>query len=97
MSITRINEFQAAEGKTEELFDFLQSIVPYISSSEGCISCEVLRNSTQPKSFLVIEKWTSIESHKTSIENFPKEEMQAAMQLFGAPPKGDYYYTYPTP
>ncbi len=33
MGITHISEFQAAEGKAEELFDFLKSLVPYISSS----------------------------------------------------------------
>lgn len=93
MSITRINEFQASVGKSEELFDFLKSLVPYISSSEGCISCEVLRNYENPDSFAVIEKWESIDFHKKSIENFPKEEMQASMNLFGAPPKGNYYHT----
>ncbi len=93
MSITRINEFQAADGKSEELFDFLKSLIPYISASEGCISCEVLRNNDNKECFTVIEKWDSIEFHKRSIENFPKEEMQAAMNLFGAPPKGSYYHT----
>jgi len=93
MRITRISEFQAADGKSEELFDFLKSLIPYISASEGCISCEVLRNNDNKEYFTVIEKWDSIEFHKRSIENFPKEEMQAAMNLFGAPPKGSYYHT----
>jgi len=44
MTITRITEFQSAEGKAEELFDFLKSLAPNISSSEGCESCAVLRN-----------------------------------------------------
>lgn len=92
MMVTRINEFQAAEGKAEELFSFLKSLVPYISSSEGCTLCEVLRNRENPESFMVIEKWDSVESHKRSLENFPQEEMEAAMPLFGAPPKGGYYH-----
>ena len=91
MSITRINEFQAAEGKAGDLFIFLKSLVPYISSSDGCISCEVLRNIENQEKFAVIEKWESIEFHKKSIENFPKEEMQEAMSLFGVPPLGNYY------
>jgi len=92
MNVTRINEFQAAEGKAEELFEFLKSLLPYITSSEGCESCEVLRNKDAQESFVVIEKWNSVESHQKSIESFPKEDMQAAMSLFGAPPKGGYYY-----
>ncbi len=87
MSITRINEFQAAEGKAEELFGFLKSLIPHISSSEGCKSCEVLRNKDSQESFVVIEKWDSIESHQKSIKSYPKEKMQAAMNLFGAPQK----------
>ena len=92
MNVTRINEFQSAEEKTEELFDFLKSLIPYISSSEGCISCEVLRSSENPDKFVVLEKLESIEFHKKSIDQFPKEKMPGSMKLFGAPPKGEYYY-----
>jgi heme oxygenase (mycobilin-producing) len=92
MSITRINEFQAAAGESENLFIFLKSLIPYISGSEGCISCEVLRNASASDSFVVIEKWDSIESHQKSVALVPKEKFQEAMKLFGAPPKGNYYH-----
>lgn len=91
MSITRINEFQAAEGNADELFEFLKSLIPFIVGSEGCLACEVLRNSNCQDQFVMIEKWKSIDFHKQSIENFPQEDMQAAMNLFGSPPKGEYY------
>jgi quinol monooxygenase YgiN len=91
MGITRINEFQSAPNKEEELYVFLKSLIPYIASSEGSISCEVLRHNENTNTFLVIEKWQSIESHKKSVGEFPKEQMQAAMSLFGCPPKGGYY------
>lgn len=92
MSITRINEFEATENKADELYEFLKSLLPYILSSEGCISCEVLRNNEKQSNFVVIEKWESIDSHKKSIEKFPKDEMQAAMNLFGTPPEGRYFH-----
>ncbi|WNO10016.1 antibiotic biosynthesis monooxygenase family protein [Teredinibacter sp. KSP-S5-2] len=91
MSITRINEFTAADGKSEELYEFLQSLIPFISGSEGCLGCEVLRKLGAEKEFVVIEKWDSEAAHKKSVANFPKEDMQAAMVLFGAPPVGAYY------
>jgi len=91
MSITRINEFQAAEGKAEELHEFLKSLRPYIASSAGCEACEILRGKDSAHSFLVIEKWDCVESHQKSIEGFPKQKMQAAMALLGGPPKGAYY------
>ena len=92
MSITRINTFQAAEGKGEDLYHFLKSLAPYITSCDGCISCEVLRNNESSEHFVIIEKWVSVDAHKTSIAHYPKEEMQAAMPLFGAPPEGMYYH-----
>ncbi len=93
MNITRVNQFQSAQKKEEELFKFLKSLIPYITSSEGCISCEILRSNESKDQFLVIEKWQSIEAHKKSIELFPKEEMQAAINLFGAAPNGSYYHS----
>lgn len=91
MNVTRINEFQSASGKEEELFIFLKSLLSYITSSAGSISCEVLRSTESSDTFLVIEKWQSIEDHKKSVGQFPKEQMQAAMNLLGSPPKGSYY------
>ena len=93
MSITRINTFQAAEGKNEQLFDFLFNLIPYISNSTGNTSCEVLRQSGDNCRFVVIEKWESAEAHQQSIAAYPKEKMQAAMALFGAPPVGTTYHS----
>jgi len=58
MSITRINEFKAAEDKPEALFVFLKSLIPYISSCDGCLSCEVLQNNEDQSSFVVVENGT---------------------------------------
>ena len=33
-------EFQAAENNVEELYEFLKSLIPSISSSESCLSCD---------------------------------------------------------
>ncbi|MBU2978775.1 antibiotic biosynthesis monooxygenase family protein [Alteromonas sp. C1M14] len=91
MSVTRINKFKSADGKEAELFDFLKSLTPYITSSEGNLSYEVLQNSEDQSDFVIIEKWESIQSHKNSVESFPKEQMQSAMSLFGGAPTGSYY------
>ena len=91
MVVTRINEFVAADGKSKELDEFLSSLIPFISGSEGWISCQVLTGLEDSQKFIVVEQWQSVEDHKKSLEKFPKDEMQAAMSLFGAPPKGDYY------
>ena len=91
MSITHITEFEAAANQEDALYAFLQSLIPYISSSQGCLSCEILKNTDDASRFVAIEKWVSAESHRNSVEGYPKDDMQAAMSLFGAPPKGGYY------
>ncbi|QFU24982.1 antibiotic biosynthesis monooxygenase [Shewanella eurypsychrophilus] len=89
--IVRIGEFQAAEGKSEELYEFLQSLSAYITQSKGCVSYDVLRKHEAVKEFAVIERWLSVEDHRASVDSFPKEQMQAAMTLFSGAPKGSYY------
>jgi len=91
MSITRVNEFTAATEKSAELYTFLQALVPYISNAEGCISCELLKHHEHGDQFMMIERWHDIESHQLAITDYPQDEMQAAMSLFGAAPKGNYY------
>ena len=91
MSIKRITEFHAQESKDEQLYTLLQSIMPYIRSSEGCVSCELLKCLDDPLKFVVLEEWDVIASHKKSVENFPAEDMQAAMSLIASAPVGAYY------
>lgn len=91
MSIVRVNEFTAAAEKSAELFTFLQTLVPYISAAEGCLSCELLKHHEHGEQFMIIERWDSIENHQLAISLYPQEDMQAAMSLFSAAPKGNYY------
>ena len=91
MAITRINQFQASSGNEENMQLFLQSLVPYISGSLGCISCEVLRNDDNPSQCIVLERWESKDAHRASVANFPQKDMHAAMVLFTSPPQGWYY------
>ena len=91
-AVTRINHFKAAEGKAEELYQFLLSLTEYITNSEGCELYQVLRQSDNNNALVVIEKWQSTALHQQSILDYPKENMQAAMNLFAEPPSGNYYY-----
>lgn len=91
MSIVRLNSFQSVAGSEEALHNFLLSLIPYILSSKGCKSCEVIQHLEEKATFVVIEKWENVAVHKKSVEEFPKEKMQAAMGLINAPPKGDYF------
>jgi quinol monooxygenase YgiN len=89
--ITRINEFESAPGEAMTLEVFLINLQRHISTSFGCESCEVLKQPDSDGAFVVIERWQSEAAHKASLASFPAEQMQAAMKLFGAPPRCAYY------
>lgn len=46
LSANILHIHETAVSKAEELFEFLKSLLPYISSSKGCESCELLRRVT---------------------------------------------------
>ena len=91
MSITRISEFQAKDGQTQGLRDFLNSIVPTIATSEGCRSCRLLQDQEDESRFVVIELWDSIEAHEASVKEIPPQQLEEIMRLLANPPQGRYF------
>lgn len=91
MSVARVGEFRAAEGKADALADFLASVRDIVLGSEGAIACDVFRDRADPGRFLVIERWQTVEAHQASVKNIPPEMFRAAMALFAEPPKGSYF------
>jgi quinol monooxygenase YgiN len=68
LTVARIGEFQAQEGLTEDLQDFLISIMPLIKSSEGCESVQLYQSQDDPSKFIMVEVWDSVESHQASVK-----------------------------
>ena len=91
MSIYRVGETQASEGKTEELRDFLISIMPIIQSSAGCELVHLYQSEVDPSKFLMIEVWDSVESHQASVKNIPAEKLGEIRPLLATSPSGSYY------
>ena len=91
MSISRIGEVQAKEELTEELRDFLISIMPGIKSSEGCESVQLYQSQNDPSTFMMIEVWESVESHQASVKNIPPEKLGEIRPLLATSPSGSYF------
>ncbi len=91
MSIVRINTFKAQKEKGDELLQHIKSFVPFIESSNGCVSCRVLRNMDSPETIVVIEVWKSVESHKESVQAIPPDALEKAKELMAGPATGEYY------
>lgn len=91
MSVSRIGEFRASEGKADELRDFMISIIPMILSSDGCESCQLFQNQDDPSKFFMIETWDNIESHQASVKNISPEMLSQIRPLLADSPAGSYY------
>ena len=91
MSIYRIGETQAKPELTEELRNFLLSIIPIIKSSQGCESVTLYQSNDDPTKFTMIEVWDSVESHRASVKNIPPEKLTEIRPLLAITPSGGYY------
>ncbi|HEX6928266.1 MAG TPA: antibiotic biosynthesis monooxygenase family protein [Gammaproteobacteria bacterium] len=93
MSVIRVNEFIAKEGKSEEMGDYLASIVPAIEAAEGCLYAHLLRGVDNPSRFLVIETWESIAAHQLSVDGVDKKEFLRVMQMLAEKPRAEYFHS----
>lgn len=91
MAVARIGEVRAKEELTEDLRDFLISIMPIIKSSEGCESVQLYQSQDDPTKFIMIEVWDGIESHQASVKNIPPEKLGEIRPLLASTPSGGYY------
>ena len=91
MSVARIGEIQAKEGLTEDLREFLISIMPIIKSSESCASVQLYQSQDDATKFIMIEVWDSVESHQASVKTIPPEELGEIRSLLTSSPSGTYY------
>lgn len=91
MSVARIGEVQAKEELTEQLREFLISIMSVIKSSQGCESVQLYQREDDVTKFIMIEVWDSVESHQASVKNIPPEMLAEIRQLLAGSPSGSYY------
>ena len=91
MTITRVNEIQAREGCSEQLRDYLQSILPEIEASEGCLYAHLLQGHDDPDRFLLIETWEDIASHQLAIMDIDRNEFLDTMRRLAHAPQAEYF------
>ena len=77
MTITRINHFTAKPGSGDELYDLVNSFLPYIRESDGCIDAKILRGIEDADQIVVIEVWRDQEAHRASAANVPEAPIPA--------------------
>lgn len=91
MSVIRLGEMRTGTEQVAEMEEFLLSIVPLITGSDGCISCRLFHSQEDPTRFVMIEEWEDVAAHQASVQNIPPEKLAAIRPLLAAPPTGEYF------
>ena len=91
MTITRINHFTAKPESADELHALIESFLPMIRDSDGCIEARLMRDTDHPEKIVVVEVWRDKEAHRASAANVPPGTFEKAMTLMAGPPQGAYY------
>ena len=91
MSIVRLNEFCAPEGKGAALGDFLAGVIAVIRDSPGCLDVELLADPSDPTRFAIVERWVDVAAHQAAAGRVPPEQMAQVRPLLAEPPRGRYY------
>lgn len=90
MPVARIYRMIAAEGKGDALAQALLAFAPDVQGLPGCLSVDVMRDTENPLSFLFLEKWDAIESHKAGLPALPRDNLAVVMSLVASPLAGTY-------
>jgi quinol monooxygenase YgiN len=91
MTVYRIGEMTAAEGRVEDMRVFLLSILPIIRQSEGCQDAQMYQSQENLARFMIVEVWDSTASHQASVKNIPPEKLAEIRPLLGEAPNGSYF------
>jgi quinol monooxygenase YgiN len=90
MTIARLYRMTAGEGQADALLQALTALADTVGAIPECAGVEILQDSDQPDRFTFIEKWTSVEAHKTSAALLPTEAMAPVMAALAGRPEGSY-------
>lgn len=63
MSVNVVINFVAADGKAEDLLAVLREGRDISRAAEGCESFELFQRDDDPRKFMFLEQWASLEAH----------------------------------
>jgi quinol monooxygenase YgiN len=69
MSINVVINFQAAEGRADELLPLLREGRDISRAAEGCESFDLFQRGDDEHKFMFFEQWESIETHHENMVN----------------------------
>lgn len=96
MSIARVNEFRAKDGRAEELWQLLQTVVALIQSSPGCEMVRLFQQEEDPTRLAIVEIWANKGAHEVAAAKVPRDLVEKATEMMDLRPHGEFYRLYPS-
>lgn len=94
MSVFRINQYQALEGKAEALEQVLRAMQELLRSAKGCRSYRISQDIGDPSLFSIFEEWDSLNEHMEASRLVSAELIEAAVPLLRGRPEGRYFQNF---
>jgi quinol monooxygenase YgiN len=90
MSVARHYVMLAADGQAKALAAGLEALAQAVRALPGCLGVECFHDVDQAERFIFIERWESIETHRSASAFLPKTLMTPVMAALAEKPMGSY-------
>jgi quinol monooxygenase YgiN len=93
VTIAQVVRLQAAEGKADELWPLLEAGRGFALTVDGCEGFEIYQGTETAESFVMIERWASVEQHQRHFETnvVGSGVLDRVSALLAAPLEFEYY------
>lgn len=92
MTIARHYILHAAAGQESGLESTLKKLADIVSGMPGSHGVELMRDGENAARFILIEKWASLDAHKSAVAAFPKDISGAMKAALDRPLEGAYFH-----
>jgi len=96
MTVARHYRMVAAQGKGAELLAALTALVQALNNIPGFEGVDLLRDIEDGDKFIFIEKWSSVEAHKSAALQLHKDTFAPVAATLAGRPDGSYLDYQPT-
>ena len=90
MSVIRHYIMTAAEGRADDLAKGLATLGDALKQVAGFEGAQLLHDQDDANRFYFLERWETVDAHKSALKSLPKEAMGGWTSALGAPPEGRY-------
>ncbi|HKY82900.1 MAG TPA: antibiotic biosynthesis monooxygenase family protein [Sphingobium sp.] len=91
MTVVRLYIMPAADGMSATLGTALRALADAVRALPGCEGVEMLRDRSDERRFIFLEKWADVDAHKAGGAMLDKSVFAPVMAALAGPPDSAYF------